>query len=414
MITGNNTTRAGGGNAKAQRRKGAKGTLLHAGRQGKLPTMDFDLSKPQKLLQQSARAFFGRECPTERVRALMETETAFDEKLWRALADQGWTGLLIPEEFGGLGLGLVELAAVAEEMGRACLPGPFVSTVWAAALISRAGSGGQRAQYLEAISAGDLKATVALLEETADWRATAVQMTAVVEGKTLRLRGRKEFVTDADVADLIICVAREDDRLVLVPVARTCRGINITATTGLDATRKLYSVEFDDVVVPAADALDGHSNPDEALEQATAVASVALCAEMLGGMQWALDSAVEYAKTRQQFGRPIGAYQAVQHQCADMLLWTEGSRSATYYAAWAVSNGDPAARVAVSIAKAYCSDAAREVGNRAIQVHGGIGFTWEHDLHLYYKRAKSSEILFGDANFHREKLAQEVLDEKEG
>jgi len=375
--------------------------------------MDFDLSKPQKLLQQSARAFFSRECPPERVRALMETETAFDEKLWRALADQGWTGLLIPEEFGGLGLGLVELAAVAEEMGRACLPGPFVSTVWAAALIARAGSDGQRAQYLEAISAGDLKATVALLEETADWDPAAVRMTAEVEGRNLVLRGRKEFVTDADAADLIICVARENGRLVLVPVARTCHGVKVTATKGLDATRKLYSVEFDDVVVPVADALEPQ-NPDDALERATAVASVALCAEMLGGMQWALDNAVEYAKTRQQFGRPIGAYQAVQQQCADMLLWTEGSRSAAYYAAWAVSNDDPAARVAVSIAKAYCSDAAREVGNRAIQVHGGIGFTWEHNLHLYYKRAKSSEILFGDANFHREKLARGVIDEAEG
>lgn len=376
--------------------------------------MNFDLSKPQKMLKESARTFFAREAPPERVRTLMETETAFDEKLWRAIADQGWTGLLIPEEFGGLGFGLVELALVAEEMGRACLPSPFISTIWAAALIARAGSEGQRAQYLEAISTGELKATVALLEETADWNPSAVRLVVERKKNSLLLRGRKEFVTDAAIADLIICVARDEGKLLLVPIARTHPGITVTATPGLDSTRKLYAIDFNDVLVPEADALEFHSNPGEALEQATAVATVALCAEMLGGMQWVLDNTVEYAKTRQQFGRPIGAYQAVQHQCADMLVWTEGSRSATYYAAWAVSENDAAASIAVSIAKAYCSDAAREVGNRGIQVHGGIGFTWEHNLHLYYKRAKASEIMFGDSNFHRELLARRVVDTTEG
>ncbi|MEP7272403.1 MAG: acyl-CoA dehydrogenase [Acidobacteriota bacterium] len=376
--------------------------------------MNFDLSKPQKMLQESARTFFTRESSSERVRALMETETGFDEPLWRALADQGWTGLLIPEEFGGLGLGLVELAVVAEEMGRACLPSPFLSTVWAAALIARAGSEGQRAQFLEAISSGDLKATVALLEESADWDTSAVQLEAVARDKDLVLNGCKEFVTDAAIADLIICVARHAGKVILIPVASRQPGVSITATPGLDATRKLYRVEFNNVNVPAGDALEFHVNTEEALDQATAVATVVLCAEMLGGMQWVLDNTVEYAKTRQQFGRPIGIYQAVQHQCADMLLWTEGSRSASYYAAWAVSENDRAARLAVSIAKAYCSDAAREVGNRGIQVHGGIGFTWEHDLHLYYKRAKSSEIMFGDANYHREQLARQVVDQTEG
>jgi alkylation response protein AidB-like acyl-CoA dehydrogenase len=376
--------------------------------------MNFDLSKPQKMLQEAARTFFNREVNAARVRALMESDTAFDEKLWRAIADQGWTGLIIPEEFGGLGLGLVELAVVAEEMGRACLPSPFLSTIWAAALIARAGSEGQRAQYLEGIASGDLKATVALLEETADWEASAVRLKVETADKTLVLNGRKEFVTDADVADVIIVVGRLDGRLVLVPVSRTQAGVDVTATPGIDATRKLYRVDLKKVTVPATDALEFSRNPEEALEQATAVATVVLCAEMLGGMQWVLDNTVEYAKTRQQFGKPIGIYQAVQHQCADMLLWTEGSRSASYYAAWAVAENDKAARLAVSIAKAYCSDSAREVGNRGIQVHGGIGFTWEHDIHLYYKRAKSSEIMFGDANYHREQLAKQVVDESEG
>jgi alkylation response protein AidB-like acyl-CoA dehydrogenase len=367
--------------------------------------MDFDLNKPQQLLQQSAREFFTRECPLEHVRALMATETAFDEKLWQGIADQGWTGLLVPEEFGGLGLGLVELAVIAEEMGRACLPAPFVSTLWAASLIERAGSEGQRAQYLEKIASGELKATVALLEESADWNPAAVSLRADLMGKEFRLNGRKEFVTDAAVADLIIVVARSGDKLVLLPVEKGASGMTIT---------KLYAIDFTNVAVAEADALAFNSRTEEALEAATDVALVALCAELVGGMQWTLETAVEYAKTRTQFGKPIGLYQAVQHKCADMFLWLESSRSATYYAAWAVSENDPAAKIAVSMAKAYCSDAGREVGNNGMQVHGGIGFTWEHNLHLYYKRAKGSEIMLGDASYHREKLAQLVVDETEG
>jgi alkylation response protein AidB-like acyl-CoA dehydrogenase len=376
--------------------------------------MDFDLNKPQQLLQQSAREFFARECSLERVRELMAGETAFDEKLWQAMAEQGWTGLVIPEEFGGLGLGLVELVCIAEEMGRACLPSPFISTTWAAALIERAGSEGQRAQYLEKIASGEMKATVALLEETASWNLAAVAMRAERNGKEYRFNGSKHFVTDAAVADLIIVVARDDKGLVLLPIEKGASGMTITATPGIDATRKLYSIDFDNVTVAEADALAFNPRTQEALEAATDVALVALCAELVGGMQWTLDTAVEYAKTRQQFGKPIGIYQAVQHKCADMYLWLESSRSAAYYAAWAVAENDPAAKVAVSLAKAYCSDAGREVGNNGIQVHGGIGFTWEHNLHLYYKRAKGSEIMFGDANYHRERLAQQVVDEAEG
>jgi alkylation response protein AidB-like acyl-CoA dehydrogenase len=376
--------------------------------------MDFDLNKPQQLLQQSAREFFARECPLERVRELMAGETAFDEKLWRGMAEQGWMGLVVPEEFGGLGLGLVELVCVAEEMGRACLPSPFISTTWAAALIERAGSEGQRAQYLEKIASGALKATVALLEETADWNPAAVALRAERNGKGYWLSGSKHFVTDAAVADLIVVVVRGDEGLVLLPVEKGARGMTVTATPGIDATRKLYSIDFDNVAVAKADALAFNPRTQEALEAATNVAIVALCAELVGGMQWTLNTAVEYAKTRQQFGKPIGIYQAVQHKCADMYLWMESSRSAAYYAAWAVSENDPAAKLAVSIAKAYCSDAGREVGNNGIQVHGGIGFTWEHNLHLYYKRAKGSEIMFGDANYHRERLAQSVVDEAEG
>jgi alkylation response protein AidB-like acyl-CoA dehydrogenase len=376
--------------------------------------MDFDLNKAQKLLQQSARDFFARELKPERVRELMATDTAFDDGLWRAMADQGWTGLIVPEDFGGLGLSLVDLIAVSEEMGRACLPGPFLSTLWAAALIDRAGSEGQRKQYLEPIAAGAMKATVALLEEDADWNPASVQLRAEKDGKEFRLRGRKEFVTDAEVADVIILVARGDDGLVLAPVEKGAKGMNIALTPGVDATRKLYSVEFEDVVAPEADALAFNMRTNDAIESATTTAIVALCAEMIGGMQWTLENAVEYAKTRQQFGKPIGIYQAVQHQLADMFLMAESARSAVYYAAWAVSENDPSAKLAVSVAKACCSDAVREVGARGAQVHGGIGFTWEHNLQLYYKRAKASEIMFGDANYHREEIARKIVDGAEG
>lgn len=373
--------------------------------------MDFDLSKAQKLLQQSARDFFARECKPERVRALMATETAFDAELWQAMADQGFTGLIIPEEYGGLGLSLVDLIAVAEEMGRACLPGPFLSTLWAASLIQHAGNEGQRKQYLEPISAGELKATVALLEGSADWNPDAVELRAEKDGKEYRLRGAKHFVTDAGIADLIIVVARGDEGLVLLPVEKGATGLTITATPGIDATRKLCTVEFDNVAVPEANALAFTTKTKAALESATDIANVALCAEMLGGMQWTLETTVEYAKTRQQFGKPIGIYQAVQHQCADMFNLTESARSAVYNAAWAVSENEPTAKLAVSVAKGFCSDAAREVGNRGVQIHGGIGFTWEHNIQLYYKRAKSSEIQFGDANYHREEIARRVIDE---
>lgn len=373
--------------------------------------MDFDLSKPQKLLKDSAREFLARECGPGRVRELMETKTAHDDKLWLAIADQGWTGLSIPEEHGGLGLGLLELAVVAEEMGRACLPGAFISTLMAAALVERAGNAEQRAKYLEPIAAGELKATVALLEEGANWDVDALKLKASREGGgDFSVTGKKLFVPDAGSADLLICVARDGDALSLLPVERGAEGVTVRAMPAMDGTRKIYEVGFADVNVAAADALGADGDTRGALRGALEVATAALCAEMVGGMSWILDTTVEYAKTRQQFGRPIGSFQAVQHQCADMLLLTESARSAAYYAAYALTAHDPAASGAVSIAKAYCSDAYREVGNRGVQVHGGIGFTWEHDLQLYYKRSKSSETMFGDATFHRERIARLVVD----
>jgi len=351
--------------------------------------MDFDLSKPQKLLKQSARDLLAR--------------NRGSGDLWQDIADQGWTGLIVAESHGGLGLGVVELAAVAEETGRVCMPGPFLSTVFASAVLSRMGTELQRSRWLEPIASGEIKATVAILEETASWSLDAIQSRASPNGVSLE----KWFVPDADEADVILVVARSGDELVVIPVERNAAGLSIRRTPSMDESRTLSVVALDDYKIHPGDILRGEA---DRLSSAIGVATVALCAEMVGGMQWVLDATVEYAKTRQQFGRPIGSFQAVQHQCADMLLMTESSRSAAYYAAWALTQDDATAPVAVSIAKAYCSDAFREVANRGVQVHGGIGFTWEHALQRYYKRSKASETLFGDATFHRERIARLVLD----
>ena len=358
--------------------------------------MEFGLNESQEFLKESARKFFAGECPISEVRRLMETDTAYDPKLWAKLVEQGYTGIIFPEEFGGVGLGTLELIVLMEEAGRALLPGPFFSTVaLAGSVLLAIASTDQKKKYLTAISRGDARATVALPEASASWAPGDVQMTAV-NGK---LKGQKLFVPDAAVADWIIVVARNGIFL----VDSKAGGVRISPMLGMDLTRKLYSVQFDNA---PAEKLGETVGISRALDVATA----ALAAELVGGMQRTLDLTVEYAKTRKQFGKPIGMFQAVQHQCADMYLETESSRSAAYYAAWALEENTPDAASAASIAKIYASDASRTVGNRGIQVQGGMGFTWENDVHLYYRRAKASETALGDSTFHRERLARLVID----
>lgn len=369
--------------------------------------MEFELSKPQKLLQNSARELFARLSPASRVRELMAIDTALASELWSEVADQGWLGIHLNEEAGGLGLGVIDLVVVAEEMGRACFPGPFLGTVWAGTLVAEAKPA---SKYLPQLTAGELKGAVALLEPEASWDLADVQLQAVRSGAGFKITGRKTFVTDAGVADLIVCVARSGDDLVLLAVPAKTAGVTINPTAGLDATRKLHDVTFEHVTVEADHVLASGAAATTALARSMHVGTLVVCADMLGGMQWILEDAVEYAKTRQQFGKVIGSFQAVQHMCADMLLWTESARSAIYFAAWALDAEPKSAARAVTTAKVYTSDASREVANRGVQVHGGIGFTWEHDLQLYYKRSKASEILFGDAGHHRARMAEMVLD----
>ncbi len=365
--------------------------------------MEFDLSKPQKLLQESARELFARGCPHKRVRELMATDTALHPELWSSIAEQGWLGIHLKESSGGLGLGCVDLAVVAEEMGRACFPGPFLGTVWAATLIEAAQG---NSKLLEPLATGEAKGAVALLEPEASWDPAQVALKAAKSGDGFKLHGTKTFVSDAGTADVIVCVARGPESLVLAAVSAKSPGIKIVATPGLDQTRKLYEVHFQDVGVARGDVLAVGRAAEEALGRSMLVGSLVASADMLGGMQWILEDSVEYAKTRQQFAKQIGSFQAVQHMCADMLLWTESARSAVYFAAWALDAEPASAARAVAVAKAYTSDASREVANRGVQVHGGIGFTWEHDLQLYYKRSKASEILFGDATWQREQVAE--------
>lgn len=368
--------------------------------------MQFELSETQLALKKSARKFFPTECQPADVRRIIEAPHAFDAALWQKIAGQGWLGMIFPEEYGGTGMGLVEMAAAYEEMGRALVPGPALSSLWAGAVILEAGSEAQKRHYLPLLASGERKATVAYLEANATWDAASLKAD-LSQGW---LTGAKLFVTDAGVADFFVVAARSDGDLVLCIADRQQRGVSVTPLNGMDLTRPIYEVNFLSAAIPAEQVLASGTAAENAIARATGIAIVALTAEMTGGMQRVLELTVEYAKTRKQFGEPIGKFQAVQHQCADQFLLVESSRSAVLFAAWALDQNTPDAAAAVSVAKVYTSEAYREVGNRAIQIHGGMGFTWENDLHLYYRRAKLSENLFGDAIHHREQLARIVVD----
>lgn len=358
--------------------------------------MKFELSESQEMLKDNARKFFTGECPMAEVRRIMETETAYDAALWAKMAEQGYTTIIFPEEYGGVALGKVDLILLMEEAGRALVPGPFFSTVaLAGAVIDAVAGAEQKQKYLTPICSGEARSTVALLEESASWDPADVRVAVTRE----TLTGEKLFVPDAAAADFIVIVAANG---VFVTPGKA-PGVRISPMSGMDLTRKLYSVQFDKTPVERL-------GDTAALQQALDVAAAALVGEMVGVMQHTLDVTVEYAKFRKQFGKPIGMFQAVQHKCADMYLETESSRSAAYYAAWSLEENAAEASLAVSIAKMYASDACRTVGNRGIQVHGGMGFTWENDLHLYYRRAKASETMLGDATFHRERIARSVID----
>jgi alkylation response protein AidB-like acyl-CoA dehydrogenase len=375
--------------------------------------MDFGFNEEQEMLRNTARKFLENECTSEFVRKRMAEDAGVTDEFWTKLAEQGWLGLIYDEEYGGSGLGIVDLTVLMEEMGRAVMPGPFFSTVLLGGLtIKEAGSAAQKKEWLSKIAAGKAKATLAWTEPNARWDAAGVTTTAKESGKGFVLNGVKLFVPDAHVADVLVVVARTregkspEDGVGLFLVPKDAKGLQIKLLPSMDQTRKICEVRLNDVSV-GADAVLGDRHAGWApLARVLERATVALCAEMCGGAQRVLDMTTDYAKIRIAFGKPIGSYQGVKHKAADMLVDVENSKSLTYYAAWAVDENVPEAALAASMAKAYASDAFRKVSGAGIQLHGGIGFTWEHDLHLYFKRAKSSEFTFGDATYHREKVAQ--------
>jgi alkylation response protein AidB-like acyl-CoA dehydrogenase len=375
--------------------------------------MDIGFTEEQELLRTSARRFLENECPAAFVRQRMAEPAAMTEGFWQKVADQGWLGILYPEATGGSGLGLVDMAVLMEEMGRAVMPGPFFSTVLlGGATILKAGSQAQRQDWLPRIAAGSAKLSLAWTEPNARWDAAGIQATGREAAGGFILSGTKLFVPDAHLSDALVVAVRTrdgstlEDGVSLLLVPKDAAGLTITLLPTIDETRKLCEVKLDNVAVPAAALLGEKHAGWPALARVLDRATGALCAEMCGGAQRVLDMTAAYAKIRIAFGKPIGSYQGVKHKAADMLVDVENAKSLTYYAAWAIDEGLAEAPLAVSMAKAYASDAYRKVAGAGIQLHGGIGYTWEHDLHLYFKRAKASEVAFGDASWHRERVAR--------
>lgn len=376
--------------------------------------MDLDFSEEENMLRTTARDFLAAECSKRLVREMEEDAKGYSPELWRKMAEQGWMGLALPREYGGTEMGFMGLVVLLEEMGRNLVPGPFFSTVVLGGLaILAGGTEEQKRELLPKVARGELLLSFALTEPSARYDAAGVSVAAVAEGDEYVISGTKLLIADAHIADYIICVARTKDGttteegITLFLVKAKSQGIKCEVIPTI-AADKLCEVVFDKVRVPKKNIL---GEPDRGwrvvkrvLEQATAVK----CAEMVGGAQAALDMTNEFAKTRIQYGRPIGGFQAIQHFLADMVVSLEIARNITYEAAWYAGEGLPCTRQ-VAIAKGWTSDAYTLITQRALHIHGGIGATKEHDISLYYRRAKAAEVTLGDADFQREVVAREWL-----
>ncbi|WP_328437026.1 acyl-CoA/acyl-ACP dehydrogenase [Streptomyces sp. NBC_00444] len=372
--------------------------------------MDFAFSEEQEELRRTVRAFLADTSPETEVRRLMETPEGFDRALWRRMGTElGLQGLAVPEEYGGAGCGPVEVGVVMEEFGRSLLCAPFLaSAVLATTALLRCDDEDARKRLLPGLASGELVGTLALTEDSARWDAAGVCLTARESTGSWRLSGHKTFVLDGATADVVLTVARTgDDGVGVFCVDGDAPGLTRTPLPTMDPTRRQARLDYDDVPATRlrAHGDDGWRLVSEVLDRA----AVALAAEQVGVAGQALDMAVEYAKVRHQFGRPIGSFQAVKHLLADVLLEVESARAAAHYVLLAADAEDPELPAVASLAKAFCSDACLQATAENIQVHGGIGFTWEHPAHLYLKRAKTSQLLFGDPAHHRERLAQRVI-----
>jgi len=373
--------------------------------------MDFGLSEEQEMLKNAARDFLTDKCPKKLVREMEQDELGYSPQLWQQMADLGWMGLAFPEKYGGSDMSFLDLAILLEEMGRACLPGPFFPTVLLAGLpILDAGTEAQKAEYLPQIASGKAIFTLALTEAGAGYDAASIQLPATPDNSVYTLNGTKLFVPDAHVADYLLCAARTGDQgkpedgITVFIVDTSLPGISITPLQTI-ARDKLCEVVLNGVRVPGANILgkldEGWSVVRKALERA----AVAKCCEMVGGMQAVLEMTVEHAKQRVQFGVAIGTFQAIQHHCANILTDVDSSRVITYEAAWKISKGLPCTETA-AMAKSWVSEAYRQAVKLGTQVHGGVGIIEDHDMPLYFRRAKAAELAFGDARFHRKTIAQ--------
>jgi alkylation response protein AidB-like acyl-CoA dehydrogenase len=367
----------------------------------------FAFTEEQQELRSTAARFLEEKSSSATVRELMETDSGFDEGTWKQMADLGWFGMAIPEEYGGLGFGFVEVIVLLEEMGKRLLPSPYVSSVILGAnAILGAGTEDQKKELLPGIADGTTRATLAFVEPSGKWEPSGIELEATGSGGNWTLTGEKSYVLDGHTANLLVVAAKTGpDELSLFTVDPDAEGVVRTKLETLDMTRKQAKITFSNT---PATLLGAKGSGKDALQKTLDQAAAALCSEMVGGAQACLDASTQYAKERFQFGRPIGSFQAIKHKCANMLMEVEMARSAAYYAGWAAAEDPDELSLAASLAKAYCSDAYFHAAAENIQIHGGIGFTWEHDAHLYFRRAKSSEIYLGDATYHRELVAQKL------
>ncbi|MEY3655986.1 MAG: hypothetical protein RL114_344 [Actinomycetota bacterium] len=374
---------------------------------GQNEAMNFAFSEEQEELRKMVRSFLENKSSEEAVRENMETVNGFDAAVWSQMAgEMALQGLAIPEEFGGQGYSFIELGVVLEEMGRALLCAPFFSSVVLAAnTLLLSGDDAAKKAYLPGIASGETIATLATTEPSGRWDEAGITIEAKGAGSDFTISGTKSFVLDGHTANLIIVAARTAKGVSLFAVEGNASGLTRTALSTMDQTRKQAKLEFNNT---PAKLIGTEGNGGAVLSQVMDLAAVALAAEQVGGAQKVLEMAVQYAKDRIQFGRPIGSFQAIKHKCADMLLEVESAKSAAYYGMWCAAEMNEELPSVASLAKAYCSEAYFHATAENIQIHGGIGFTWEHPAHLYFKRAKSSELIFGDPTYHRELLAQRI------
>lgn len=368
--------------------------------------MNFGLTEEQQILSNVARRFVEERAQIPRVRDVMESAEAFDDKLWSEMADLGWLGLIVGEAYGGAGLGFVDLAVLLEGTGRGLIPGPLLSTSLAAAAISEFGSDEQKGRYLPSLASGKAIGTLALLEGGDTLGPEGVALAGAKESGSHRLTGVKSFVHDAGVATLFIVPFRADGGIALAVVPSNAEGVTARTYRTIDQTKRTGDVTLAGVLVPQADVLAGAGSGEAALARLIDLAAVAVTAEMIGAMDRALEITTNYAKERIQFGAPIGKYQGVKHPLAEMFVEVETGRSLAYYAAWCVSERPEALPRAAARAKAYVSEAFTRIGIDGVQLHGAIGFTAEYDIQLYLKRSKWALPAYGDSAFHYERLAR--------